>query len=85
MILSYSIGPTSLDVDNIAKPVLDALTGLLWIDDGQIDELVVRKTDATQLRPSPVPFGDLENALGQRSPFLFVHVNRMGEHEDFPL
>jgi crossover junction endodeoxyribonuclease RusA len=30
------------DVDNI-KSLLDALTGILWLDDGQIEDLRVRK------------------------------------------
>lgn len=31
------------DVDNYAKAVMDALTGIAWKDDGQIQELTVRK------------------------------------------
>ena len=33
------------DVDNLAKAVLDACNGLLWADDGQVVELVVRQHD----------------------------------------
>ena len=32
------------DVDNIAKAVLDALTGHAWLDDAQVQRLVVEKT-----------------------------------------
>lgn len=31
------------DVDNLAKGVLDALTGIVWDDDGKITQLVVSK------------------------------------------
>ena len=31
------------DVDNLLKPVLDALTGIAWMDDSQIRELLVRR------------------------------------------
>lgn len=31
------------DIDNFSKTVLDALTGLLWVDDGQVYSLDVRK------------------------------------------
>jgi Endodeoxyribonuclease RusA len=34
------------DVDNLLKPVLDALKGIAWIDDTQICELLVRRTPA---------------------------------------
>jgi Holliday junction resolvase RusA-like endonuclease len=31
------------DVDNLLKPVLDALKGITWVDDNQICELLVRR------------------------------------------
>ena len=31
------------DVDNIAKAVLDALNGVIWVDDKQVVELTVKK------------------------------------------
>lgn len=34
------------DVDNLAKAVLDALTGVLWKDDGQVQRLAVTKVVA---------------------------------------
>ena len=34
---------TTPDVDNYAKGIMDALTGLIWRDDGQVVELNVKK------------------------------------------
>jgi Holliday junction resolvase RusA-like endonuclease len=34
------------DVDNLAKAVLDAGTGILWVDDAQVGRLVVEKRGA---------------------------------------
>lgn len=31
------------DLDNLAKPVLDALNGVLWVDDSQVCSLYVQK------------------------------------------
>lgn len=39
------------DVDNYAKAVLDCLNGILWEDDDQITELVVRKDYCADDRP----------------------------------
>ena len=39
----YIFDSTSLDVDNIPKPILDALKGLVYVDDGQITDLICRK------------------------------------------
>lgn len=36
------------DVDNIAKIVLDALTGVVWVDDSQVTDLSVHKYTAAQ-------------------------------------
>src|SRR5262245_4837637 len=38
----YSL-ETSIDVDNIAKPILDGMRGIIFEDDNTINELVVRK------------------------------------------
>jgi Holliday junction resolvase RusA-like endonuclease len=44
LIIYFYQGETTLDVDNIAKSLLDGLKGVLFRDDRQVSELVVRKT-----------------------------------------
>lgn len=36
------------DVDNILKPILDALNGVAYVDDSQVVELFVKKIQSTQ-------------------------------------
>lgn len=45
---------TRPDLDNIAKAVKDAAKGVLWLDDSQVAELVVRKFYAPQDAPPGV-------------------------------
>jgi Holliday junction resolvase RusA-like endonuclease len=60
------------DVDNLLKPVLDALKGIAWVDDTQVCEMLVRRIPGRhrQLRikiwhmPGPV-FIDHLNVLAQ--------------------
>ena len=35
--------PARPDIDKLARAVLDALTGIVWVDDDQVVELVCRK------------------------------------------
>ena len=41
---------TVADVDNLLKPVLDALTGIAWVDDVQICEMLVRRVASRERR-----------------------------------
>ena len=38
------------DVDNVAKALLDALTGVVWFDDAQVRRLVVEKVEGERPR-----------------------------------
>ena len=74
VVLTYFYDDGAPDVDNLAKPVLDALKGLVFIDDEQVTDLSVRKRnlsgnlrvdDATPIMAAGFDFG---------SPFLHVVV-----------
>lgn len=43
LIIYFYRGETTLDVDNIAKSLLDGLKGVLFRDDRQVSELLIRK------------------------------------------
>lgn len=43
--ITYLYEGASLDVDNISKPILDALKGLVYSDDTQVSDLLCRKRD----------------------------------------
>ena len=56
--ITYYFKGESLDVDNMPKPILDALKGLVYADDDQITDLVCRKRDLDRDlqfdKPSPI-------------------------------
>lgn len=41
----FEWGGTSGDLDNIAKPILDAIAGVAFFNDNQITQLLLRRTD----------------------------------------
>ena len=56
--ITYFFEGVSLDVDNVPKPILDALNGLVYADDTQVTDLLCRKRELNgDLRiqnPSPI-------------------------------
>ena len=72
--ITYYFKGESLDVDNMPKPILDALKGLVYADDCEITDLVCRKRDRDRdlkfENPSPV----LVEALGRSEQFLHIIV-----------
>lgn len=66
-------GHRKLDVDNVAKACLDALTGIIWRDDSQVAQLIVEKVraerDAITLAASPCdglsPSTELDDLMAQ--------------------
>ena len=73
-VVFYFDGETNLDVDNILKPISDALNGLVYVDDRQVtDVYAARRNLSTPFRVaavSPV----LATGLAFGSDFVHVRV-----------
>jgi crossover junction endodeoxyribonuclease RusA len=71
----------AVDLDNLAKPALDALKGLVYHDDGQVTDIMMRKRgmarDLHILAPSPV----LLDAFRRGGEFLHVRVEEALDQE----
>jgi Holliday junction resolvase RusA-like endonuclease len=72
------------DADNISKPILDALCGIAYADDGQILKRLVHKVDAlgeyniSKERGDPRDVAELERLLGARTPhIIYFEVGRL--------
>ncbi len=70
--ITYFYDGTSLDVDNIPKPILDSLVGLVYSDDSQVSDILCRKRERNRkLRfqnPSPILIASLQR------PEQFLHI-----------
>jgi crossover junction endodeoxyribonuclease RusA len=64
------------DLDNLAKPVLDALKGLVYEDDRQVTDLTMRKRDLGRDLRTDVRWPLFLQALTYGGEFLHVIVQR---------
>lgn len=80
----YVYDAIPLDIDNIPKPILDALQGLVFINDNQITDLICRKRDMnTELQVqyfSPA----LDEALDSSMPFVHIIIGNAPDQEMIP-
>jgi hypothetical protein len=70
--ITYFCGGAALDVDNIPKPILDSLAGLVYSDDSQVSDILCRKRDRNRnlsyRNPSPTLLASLQR------PEQFLHI-----------
>lgn len=71
--ITYFFDGVSGDIDNIPKPILDALKGMVYADDRQVFDLVCRKRDLTDLQVRE-PSQDLYEYIANTKQFLHISV-----------
>ena len=70
--ITYLYDGAPLDVDNIAKPILDALSGLVYTDDSQVSDLLCRKRDRNEELLIRNPSAKVMDSLRVAGPLLHV-------------
>ena len=72
--ITYFFEGASLDVDNIPKPILDALKGVVYSDDSQVTDLLCRKRDLSDDLRIQQPSAVLLETLSSSEQFLCIIV-----------
>ena len=72
VVISYYYLADVLDIDNIIKPILDALNGLVYQDDLQVMKVVSQKIPVSSSALPPMASSLL--AAGLRSKDDFLHI-----------
>jgi hypothetical protein len=67
--------PMQGDIDNIIKPVLDALSQHIYLDDVQVERIVVQKFEPGNVFSFQRPTGTFLAALSGTKPVLYVRVS----------
>jgi hypothetical protein len=88
LIIYFYQGETFLDVDNIAKSLLDGLKGVLFRDDQQVSELLVRKSrliaGLSLTGASPYLLDAIERMSQAGSDFVYVRADPAPDHSRIP-
>jgi hypothetical protein len=88
LIIYFYQGETTLDVDNIAKSLLDGLKGVLFRDDQQVSELRVRKSRFSAGLPlagaSLYLLDAIERMSHISSDFVYVRADPAPDHRRIP-
>lgn len=72
--ITYFFDDTPLDVDNIPKPILDALKGMVFTDDSQVFDLMCRKRDLNDNLQIQNPSTELSEYLSESKEVLHIIV-----------
>lgn len=72
--ITYYFVVDRLDVDNIPKPIMDALKGVVFDDDLAVTDLLCRKRPVNQTSRIPTLHADLSRYLEQGAPAVFIRV-----------
>ena len=70
-----------MDVDNLPKPIIDALKGLVFLDDGQVTDLLCRKRSLHRNLRIPNPSSVLAEGLSRGNEFLYITVEEAPAQE----
>ncbi len=80
----YIFDTVPFDVDNIPKPILDAMKGLVYSDDSQVSDLVCRKRDCEQTLHTAGVSHVFDECYCSYSQFRYIRVDE-GNSQIVPL
>lgn len=84
LIIFFYEGETDLDLDNIAKPILDALVNVVYHDDQQVAQLTLRKTNLAEVSELNNPSPNLLDAMYTGGNFVYVRIGGPPDHGEMP-
>jgi crossover junction endodeoxyribonuclease RusA len=67
--------PMEGDIDNIIKPILDSLSGHIYIDDRQVERIVIQRFEPDGYFPFEGPSERLVEAIAGEKPTLYIRLS----------
>lgn len=75
-IYHFPTGAGAGDVDNIVKPILDALTRVVYFDDEQVERVLVQRFPFQRTIVVEDPSNAMIEALETEPPIVFIRIHR---------
>ncbi len=79
--ITYFYDTVPMDVDNIPKPILDALAGLVYVNDDQVTDVLCRKRDLNDAFRVENPSSALAEGFSRGNEFLYIVVEDAPDQE----
>lgn len=76
--------PVPLDNDNFIKPLQDALIGLVYEDDRQVTDTIIRRTSIGGAFRIQNRSRKLIDAIDQGKEFIYIRVEEAPDHTEVP-
>jgi crossover junction endodeoxyribonuclease RusA len=67
--------PMEGDIDNIVKWIVDALSRYIYVDDMQVERIVVQKFEPQNIFEFAAPTEVLRKAIGSPKPLVYIRVS----------
>jgi crossover junction endodeoxyribonuclease RusA len=74
-IFYFPDGPMVGDMDNIVKPILDALMPRIYVDDSQVERVLVQKFESERTFQIGNPTPKLAGAIDTERPVVYIRVD----------
>jgi Holliday junction resolvase RusA-like endonuclease len=79
--ITYFYDSVAIDVDNIVKPIQDAIIGLAYLDDDQVTDVLVRKRSLSGNFRVENMTSTLAEGFTRRNEFLHIVVMNAPDQE----
>lgn len=71
----FPAAPMQGDIDNIVKPILDAMCKHIYLDDRQVERLLIQKFEPDNIFVFASPSSALADALNRAKPTLYIRLS----------
>jgi Holliday junction resolvase RusA-like endonuclease len=71
----FPSAPMTGDIDNIVKPIMDALTRVAYLDDNVVERVIVQKFEPNVGWDFVAPSDQLAQALEMKPPVVYIRID----------